>query len=117
MADANWRQGNTRPAVLITLDLGIDPVTLLARTLAVTDVVTQIIRNQTTPPGTAIVRTLTIEDAAANQVLYDPAVGDLDVAGTYKVMFDITDVNDDVESIPDTAANDYSYLVGERVDD
>ena len=115
MADANWRVGNTRPAVLITLDLGIDPVTLLARTLAVDDVVTQIIRNQTTP-GAAIVRTLTIEDAAANQALYDPAVGDLDVAGTYKVMFDITDVNDDVESIPDTAAADYSYLVGERLD-
>ena len=115
MADAHWREGNTRPAVLITLNLGNDPETGTPRTLQPGDVVTQIMRNQTTP-GAAITRTLEIIDAPTNKVLYDPAVGDLDVAGSYRVMFDLTDDNGDVESIPDQENLDYEYLVGPRRD-
>lgn len=116
MADAHWRTGNTRPAVLITLDLGIDPETGLPRTLDPSDVVTQIMRIQS-GPGAAITRTLTIVDAAANKVRFKPAVGDLDNAGTYKVMFDITSSGGEVESVPDQEALDYEYLIGARRDD
>jgi len=115
MAQAHWRVGNTKPAILIQFDLGTDPRTGLPRTLAETDVVTQIMRNQTTP-GPAITRTLEIFDAATNKVIYDPDVGDLDEAGLYKVMFDITDVDDEIESVPDDEALDYEYLVGARRD-
>lgn len=110
MADAYWRVGNTRPAVVITLDLGTDPETGEVRTLAETDEVTQIMRNNTADTP-AVTRTLDVLDADENKVRYKPAVGDLDDAGGYEVVFDITDENGDVETIPDQQANDYQYQV------
>jgi hypothetical protein len=115
MADAHWRTGNTRPSVLITLNMGIDPETGTPRTLSPSDTVTQIIRNTTTP-GAAITRALTIVSAAENKVRYTPSAGDLAVAGSYRVMFDITDTGGKVESVPDEEGLDYEYLVGARRD-
>lgn len=114
--NAHWKVGNTRPAVLITLNLGTDPQTGAARTLAGTDTVTQIMRNRTTTLA-AIVRTLTIVDAASNRVLYSPAAGDLDTAGDYEVEFDITEagVGGRVETVPDDPAENYWYRVGRKV--
>lgn len=110
MANAYWRTGNTRPAVIFPLNLGTDPETGEPRTLAETDVVTQIMRNNTlaTP---AIVRALDVVDVATNMCRYKPEDGDLDYAGTYQVVFDITDENGDVETLPDRQALDYYYQV------
>lgn len=110
--NARWKVGNTRPAVLITFDLGIDPETGTARTLAVTDVVSQIMRP---PTGPAILTTLDIVDAPANQVRFKPEAGDLDIAGSYDVEFDITDLATDVETIPDDAADNYEYFISAKL--
>jgi hypothetical protein len=112
MADANWKVGNTRPAVVITLDLGNDPETGTPRTLDPTDEITQIMRP---PGGPAILRTLTILDAPTNQVRYKPVAGDLDVPGDYEVEFDITDTSGDIETVPDDPANNYHYAIGAKI--
>lgn len=115
-ADAYWRKGNTRPAAIITLNLGVDPQTQTPRTLQDGDVVTQIMRN-TVSGSAAIVRTLEILDAATNKVRYKPAVGDLDEVGSPQVEFDITDSNDDVETLPDQAADNYVYQIDAKLQD
>lgn len=112
MADAYWKVGNTRPSVLITLDLGIDPQTGDPRTLVVGDVVTQLMRRAT---DAVITRTLTIVDLPTNKVLYKPAVGDFTQAGDYQVEFDITASNGDVETIPDRVSANYVYTVGAKL--
>lgn len=110
--NARWKVGNTRPAVVITLDLGTDPETGTARTLAGTDVVSQIMRP---PSGPAILSTLEVLDAPTNQVKYKPEAGDLDIAGTYEVEFDITDVATDVETVPDDSDDNYSYKISAKL--
>lgn len=112
MANARWKVGNTRPAVLITLDLGTDPETQAARTLQAGDTVTQIMRP---PGGPAIQTVLTIVDMGANEVRYKPAAGHLDDVGTYDVEFDLTDSGGDIETIPDDPAANYSYEVGAKI--
>jgi hypothetical protein len=108
MADANWKQGNTRPAIVIDLDLGVDPETSSPRTLVAGDVVTQIMKP---PTGPSIVRTLTVISMPLNQLRYSPTAGDLDIVGDYEVEFDLTDSGGKVETVPDEASNNYEYTV------
>lgn len=112
MADMNWMAGDTIPGIVITLNLGTDPATNAARTLAGTDTVRQIMRAGT---SAAIVRTLSIVDAPTNKVAYDPGVGDLDIAGTYSVEFERETLAGDIETIPDRVSARYSYEVGTKL--
>lgn len=112
MADANWKVGNTRPSVVITLDLGNDPESGSPRTLQAGDVVSQIMRP---PGGPAITRTLTILSAPSNKLKYTPTAGDFAVPGEYDVEFDLTDSGGKVETIPDDAANNYSYMISAKL--
>lgn len=108
---AKWRTGNTRPAVLIPLDLGTDPSTDTARTLAVDDVVTMIMLNRGGVSPTAQTRTVTVESTDPPVVSWKPEDGDFDESGTYDVVFDITDADTDVETIPNDAATDYQFEI------
>lgn len=112
MADAYWKVGNTRPSVLITLDLGVDPQTGDPRTLVSGDTVTQLMRRGT---DAVITRVLTIVDAPTNRVLYKPTASDFTQAGDYQVEFDITASNGDVETVPDRASLNYVYTVSAKL--
>jgi hypothetical protein len=107
---AKWRTGNTRPGVRVPLDLGIDPTTSEARVLAGTDDVTLIMRNDTLSSA-AQVRACDVESLDPPVVTWKPEDGDFDNPGTYDVVFDITDVAGDVETIPNDHADDYSFLI------
>lgn len=121
-----WRTGNTRPGILFPLDLGLDPVTGIARTIAGTDAVTLIMRNGDAIAPAAQIRTVTvlndgpytIDDVDYTQACYwKPEDGDFDEAGTYEVVFDITDNVEDVETIPRDHANDYQFEIDAKPGD
>lgn len=109
---ANWRTGNTRPAVRIPLDLGIDPVTSESRVLDAGDEVTLIMRNRDAETPTALTRACTVEGLDPPVVSWKPEDGDFDEGGTYDVVFDITDTDTDVETIPNDRAEDYQFVIG-----
>lgn len=115
-----WRLGNTRRGILFPLNLGTDPVTGTPREIEGTDEVTMIMRCRTSSSPTALVRTVTVLNDGPytiNGTEYDqacwwkPEDGDFDEAGTYDVVFDLTDSDDDVETIPSDAAEDYQFEV------
>lgn len=108
---AKWRAGNTRPAVRIPLDLGTDPETSEARVLDSEDTVTLIMLNRDADTPVVQVLSTTVESLDPPIVSWKPEDGDFDEAGTYDVVFDITDTNDDVETIPNDAADDYQFEI------
>lgn len=127
---AYWRTGNTRPAVLVPLYLGRDAITRETRTIAESDVVSMIMRNQThgdTPAqliGPLEVVELeeprvdtTTGEQTSQAVIFKPEDGDFDLDGTYDVVFDITDEDGDVETVPDRVAVSYQFLVGAKPND
>ena len=109
---AKWRTGNTRPAVLIPIDLGTDPTTDTTRILAATDDVTMIMRNRDAAIPTALTRTCTVETEDPPVVSWKPEDGDFDEGGTYDVVFDITDTTGDIETIPNDRDDDYQFEIG-----
>ena len=114
---ARWRTGNTRPAVRIPLDLGTDPVTDTARTLAVGDEVTMIMRNGDAASPAAQVRACTVESTNPPVVTWKPEDGDFDEPGVYQVVFDITDASEDIETIPNDQASDYQFEIDPKPGD
>lgn len=121
---AYWRTANTRPAVLIPLFLGTDPITGDVRTIVGTDVVSMIMRNGSNPAQliedldvvTIDARTDDDGNTTTQAAVYKPEDGDLDEEGTYEVVFDITDNTGDVETIPDRVSVSYQFLVGVKPD-
>lgn len=113
---AEWRTGNTRPGVRIPLDLGTDPTTDEARVLAVTDEVTLIMRNDTADTA-AQMREVTVLDLDPPVVFWKPEDGDFDDPGTYRLVFDITDADGDVETIPNDADDDYHFEIDAKPGD
>lgn len=127
---AYWRTANTRPAVVIPLYLGTDPLTGDVRTIAETDQVSLIMRNgDATSPiaqlrGPLQVVALTPPrvdpDTAAETsqgAIFKPVDGDFDEDGTYEVVFDVTDEDGDVETIPDRVSVSYQFLIGAKPGD
>lgn len=105
-----WRTGNTRPGIKLPIALGNDPLTGAPRVLDEADEVTMIMRNDTVG-GPAQVRTVEVLTTDPPVGWWKPEDGDFDDAGTYRVVFDVTDADGDVETIPDEASSDYSFLV------
>ena len=115
-----WRVGDTRRGVLLPPSLGVDPVTGNPRTVAGTDTITMIMRNRDAVTPTAQTRSVTVLDDGPYTIdgdSYDqaffwvPVDGDFDEAGTYDVVFQLTDTDGDVETIPSDGANDYQFEV------
>lgn len=123
---AYWRTGNTRPAVVIPLYLGTDPLTGDVREISGTDIVSQIMRNGSNPAQLIEdLEVVTLDDPRTDEitgavtsqaVIYKPEDGDLDEDGTYDVVWDITDTDGDVETIPDRVEVSYQFLVGVKPD-
>jgi hypothetical protein len=126
---AHWRTGNTNPPVLIPLWLGRDALTGEARTIVEGDVISMIMRNETHSgtPAQLIgpLEVVELSEPRANDageetsqaVIFKPEDGDFDLDGTYDVVFDRTDENGDVETIPDRAAVTYQFLIGAKPND
>lgn len=121
-----WRTANTRPGILFPLDLGVDPVSGDPRTIAGTDVVTMIMRNGDAAVPAAQVRTVTvlndgpytIDGTDYDQACYwKPEDADFDEPGTYQVVFDITDEDEDVETIPRDQADDFQFEIDPKPGD
>lgn len=118
-----WRTGNTRPGILFPLDLGVDPVTGDPREIEGTDEVTLIMRPEA---GPAMLRTVTVLNDGPYEIngeSYDqacywkPEDGDFDVPGTYQVVFDVTDTDGDVETVPRDQADDYQFEIDAKPGD
>jgi hypothetical protein len=90
--------------------MGTDPETEEARTLQSGDEVSLVMRNPD-EEGAAKVRDVEILDMGANLCKWKPEDGDFTAAGDYQTVFDVTDSNGDVETIPDDEANDYVFHI------
>lgn len=114
---AYWRTGNTRPAIYVDLDLGTDPSDDTTRVLDSEDTVTIIWRNPDAAVPAAVMRACTVENLDPPTVSFKPEDGDFDESGTYDVVFDITDTNEDVETVPDRVSVSYQFEIGAKPGD
>lgn len=127
---AYWRTANTRPAVVVPLYLGTDPVTGDVRTIEETDVMSLIMRNGDAVTPTAQLRgpleVITLDPPRVDEgtgaetsqgVVFKPEDGDFDEDGVYDVVFDLTDTDGDVETIPDRVSVVYQFVVGAKPGD
>lgn len=118
---AKYRVGETLRAIAFPLDLGNDPVTGEARTIAETDAIAMVMRNRNALTPTAQTRDITVltdGPYTINGTDYDticfwkPEDGDFDEAGTYDLVFTRTNSDEDIEIIPPDRADDYQFIVG-----
>ena len=93
MPDQAWKRGDTRPAVETTLNITIPGKTL--------ETATQVMQHMSHTEQTLVVsRSMTIVNAATNRIRYTPTAGDMNVAGTYEVEWQVTDNDGGVYTVP-----------------
>ena len=125
-----WRTGDTRPPVVVPLWLGTDPLTGDVRTIQASDVMSLIMRNADAAEPTAQLRgpleVVTLDPPRVNDatgaetsqgIIFKPEDGDFDEDGNYDTVFQLTDSEGDVETIPDRESVKYTFIIGAKPGD